>query len=381
MRTERPRRGSRTSGARSGAAHGSAALDRLLFRLHEAQTIAEVQTAYLGAIDDVIRARAHGIYRLDPATGRLVDVVARAPDGFLDDYERNGRAGDPVLHRAVACGGPVDNTRILSEPEWQRTPVYQVLRRARFTHSMEAPVLLGGAVVGTLNLARGLSDPPFAEEDLALLGAISRHVAVALRRAQRFEALERRAALLEDALDALPQPVLISRLDGGTLFANRAAERLVLSGEPRQAAACRRAVRANLRALAEGSARVALAAGVVADGVGAAGRAGGQPADGFLVRSVLLPRRHGAVLSFVYLRPSTSRLPVEWSPLSPREQEIVELVSRGLSTREIAERACISENTVKQHLKRVFRKLQVSSRTELVQTVWQVGSAVQGAPG
>jgi DNA-binding CsgD family transcriptional regulator len=51
--------------------------------------------------------------------------------------------------------------------------------------------------------------------------------------------------------------------------------------------------------------------------------------------------------------------------LSAREQEIVELVARGLSNREIAATACISRNTVKAHLKRIFAKVGIASRAEL----------------
>ncbi|MEC9408422.1 MAG: response regulator transcription factor [Pseudomonadota bacterium] len=51
--------------------------------------------------------------------------------------------------------------------------------------------------------------------------------------------------------------------------------------------------------------------------------------------------------------------------LSPREQEIVRLVSRGLRNREIAERCGIREATVKSHLSHIFEKTGVESRLEL----------------
>ncbi|MDJ0616223.1 MAG: LuxR C-terminal-related transcriptional regulator [Calothrix sp. MO_192.B10] len=52
--------------------------------------------------------------------------------------------------------------------------------------------------------------------------------------------------------------------------------------------------------------------------------------------------------------------------LTPRELDIAELVTSGLTNKEIAARLWISQNTVKQTLKRIFRKLNVSSRTEMV---------------
>ena len=48
--------------------------------------------------------------------------------------------------------------------------------------------------------------------------------------------------------------------------------------------------------------------------------------------------------------------------LSPREQEILESVQRGLTSREIADRLYISTSTVNKHIERAFWKLQVRSR-------------------
>lgn len=58
---------------------------------------------------------------------------------------------------------------------------------------------------------------------------------------------------------------------------------------------------------------------------------------------------------------------VESLGLTPRELEILELIAAGLSTREIAERVSVSENTVKTHSSRVFDKLGARRRTQAVQ--------------
>lgn len=53
--------------------------------------------------------------------------------------------------------------------------------------------------------------------------------------------------------------------------------------------------------------------------------------------------------------------------ITPRELEILGLIAEGLSNREIAERASVSENTVKTHSSRVFDKLGARRRTQAVQ--------------
>jgi DNA-binding NarL/FixJ family response regulator len=53
--------------------------------------------------------------------------------------------------------------------------------------------------------------------------------------------------------------------------------------------------------------------------------------------------------------------------LTPRELEILGLISQGLSNKEIAERVFVSESTVKTHASRVFDKLGARRRTEAVQ--------------
>jgi two-component system, NarL family, response regulator LiaR len=52
--------------------------------------------------------------------------------------------------------------------------------------------------------------------------------------------------------------------------------------------------------------------------------------------------------------------------LSPREAEIVALISRGLSNQEIAERAHITMNSVKSYIRSAYRKIGVERRTQAV---------------
>jgi len=59
--------------------------------------------------------------------------------------------------------------------------------------------------------------------------------------------------------------------------------------------------------------------------------------------------------------------------LSAREIEVLELVARGRTNKEIARRLHLSEATVKTHLLHVFSKLQVEDRTQAVTTALEAG--------
>jgi DNA-binding NarL/FixJ family response regulator len=54
-----------------------------------------------------------------------------------------------------------------------------------------------------------------------------------------------------------------------------------------------------------------------------------------------------------------------WESLTPTEQQVVELVARGLTNPQVAEQMFVSRSTVKTHLEHIFQKLDVTSRGEL----------------
>lgn len=82
-----------------------------------------------------------------------------------------------------------------------------------------------------------------------------------------------------------------------------------------------------------------------------------------------------AVLQFVHrdedelLDVRTQAKRADLSALTPRQQEIAQLVAEGLSNPEIALRLALRPRTVTSHLEAVFAKLEIRSRTELTRLI------------
>jgi len=53
--------------------------------------------------------------------------------------------------------------------------------------------------------------------------------------------------------------------------------------------------------------------------------------------------------------------------ISKREHEVLELMAKGLSNQEIADKLFVSLNTIKTHTSNLFLKLEVSRRTQAIQ--------------
>lgn len=93
---------------------------------------------------------------------------------------------------------------------------------------------------------------------------------------------------------------------------------------------------------------------------------GGAPIDPFVAGRILAQLPKG--------RPDTLDRTLSGKvSLSNRETEILYWVSEGLSNRQIAERLHISRYTVECHIKRIYKKLAVSSRIQAVNTARRSG--------
>ncbi|MGJ8609548.1 MAG: response regulator [Octadecabacter sp.] len=83
-------------------------------------------------------------------------------------------------------------------------------------------------------------------------------------------------------------------------------------------------------------------------------RKGGSPISPIIARQLLKQ-----------IKPPQEETPLPMvTPLTEREYEVLNLLSRGLSNADCAEVLSISNNTVGTHVRKIYRKLEVNSRAE-----------------
>ena len=89
---------------------------------------------------------------------------------------------------------------------------------------------------------------------------------------------------------------------------------------------------------------------------------------------IKLTRKETVVVEVRATEPfAVNRARQEQLGITPRELEILTAIAEGLSTREIAEKLFVSENTVKTHASRLFDKLNAKRRTQAVQIAKEAG--------
>ncbi|WP_027943864.1 LuxR C-terminal-related transcriptional regulator [Amycolatopsis taiwanensis] len=337
--------------------------------LQSALTLNEVSDAFMSVAGEVISAGGLGLYRVDKDGRDVLDVRASVAEDFLGDYEDYGRNDDPVLDFVVRERKPIDSSQV-GHDRWRSCGARAALEVGGYCHSMEAPVLVSGALFGTINFARGSAHHSFKPADLAAVRFASEQLGLAAERALRFELTGHRVTMLERTLDQVPEPVVVSDLDGRQLYSNRAARNLSLTTDDQPADGPEHVHDGIAEALEEFR--------VHGRRVHTTSVPGTPIAERLIVKSFRLPENHDAAVTVVFKagRQEGKRLPA-WNVLSRREQEIAELVAQGWTTKQIAERAFISTHTVRQHVKRMFAKTGVRSRAELVQMVWASGNQTE----
>jgi len=206
--------------------------------------------------------------------------------------------------------------------------------------------------------------------------SLARFVAFCLEKIMLCRRYHDQVTLLRGALDTTAIAVLLFDRAGGIVYANPPADQLLS-----------RQTEMGLSVEGAGSQHQPLVTFLLstADKITAA-KQGQSPwsetltlSDGSVLACEIMRVETGgrspspAVLAFLQPVPALSKLCLESfcarHNLSPREEDVVRLLFEGLPTSDMADRLAISQHTVRDHLKRLYKKTGARSRSELLSRI------------
>jgi DNA-binding CsgD family transcriptional regulator len=291
-----------------------------------------------------------GIYTAD-TVGAAGEVIIRNeylnvdPNGFAELASRRV----PVGILAMATRG---------KPE--RSARYRdLLEPSGIPHELRAAFVLRGRVWGAVHVARREASGPFTQRDADVLAQVAPVIAEGIRSSLRFDAARRIAGSEAPGLIVLDPAgeVEILTPPARPLLA-------ILSGKDFDPE------RGELPASVQALAAFVLNQGSTA-GAGNVVTVPGQ--DGWVTLHASRPdpaNDRVAIVIEVATGPRAATVRLEAHGATAREREVATLIARGLTNSEIAEALVVSPHTVRDHVKSLFEKLDVSSRQELVARVF-----------
>jgi DNA-binding CsgD family transcriptional regulator len=317
----------------------------------------------------VVPFDAAGWFALDPATllPTSPTLIENIETGQCYDYwERECLVEDVLLYTDLARGSqPASTLHAATDGRPARSARFrEQLEPMGIKDELRAAFRLGNQTWGVVDLLRDRSQEPFSARDVQRVAALAPSIASAIA------GLATAAASTAASVD----PTTIGTGPGTALFDARGELSSIDSQAERWFEALGGVDWFSTGALHGMTAALVARAEMVARGrhPGPASTRLRTP-DGrwLMLHASRLRRLDGTPgMTSLIIEPATSmevaHLIVEAYALTPREQEVTQAVARGLSNVEIGAQLFLSPHTVRDHLKAVFAKTDVSSRGELV---------------
>lgn len=329
-------------------------------------------------IKPVVPFEAYSAFTTDPATSLITHGIVEG----VPNLEEAGKVYydhvyfEEDVHRDASMFRQRRPVELLSERtagKLERSLLYrELLRPPRFGHFGHKlfSILTDGGPWGRLTLMREAGAPDFGDKEVALVRRISPYLGAGLKAATL-----RSRAVVEQQTDDAPGVLILDR-SGRVLSSTPSAERWLRDIEDlppgwRENRGLPIAVRMVSAALHRALSPVSNLDSNLVPRLRLRARSGRWLA---LYGSVTYPTEGRPSETVVVVEPAKPEevawLNVTAHGLSPREEEVIKLVVRGFSNRQVSRALYISENTVQRHLSNIFEKVGVRSRKELLKRLF-----------
>ena len=312
---------------------------------------------------------------VDPATNLITHGIAEGmgeeggEEGniFLDhvyfeedlpQFSRMAREGRRVALLSESTGGELD-----------RSLRYRYLVKPfGFAHELGS-IFMDGSAWGGMDMIRAHDSPDFTPREVRLVGRAVPHISAGLRTATL-----RREAAMEPVAEDTPGVLTLDRR-GHVLSYTPSAQRLLSEFEELDPSWREGAIPMPVRMVANAVRRALDPVSHIGEDLVPRVRLKARSGRWLTLHASLSePDAMGSSETVVVVEPARPQ-EVAWlnaaaHGLSPREEEVVKLVLRGLTNREISRSLFISENTVQRHLSNIFEKMDVKSRMELLKRLF-----------
>lgn len=313
----------------------------------------EIESAFFSSISSIIPAHATAMYLFKSLKQKPDYISGKGVDkDFLSYYEKRGREIDPLKKWIMNNRSPNQSQLLLGLKGWQHHPVYDVVKTASIDFAMQAPIVNGDEIIGSINFGRSFTEGAFKKEDLLAISILSHFLGLAIIGSFGNKGVVDYNRKFCHVIDNMQQAMLITDKDFNVNYVNRSAKGTFVRhfgyGNPEEKFANQLRELSNANELTDET--------IIND---------------LKIRSCLLPGSQNQQ-SIVFLDDTPPPIINETIRriLSAREIDVLLLVERGLQNKEIADKLFVSVNTVKRHLDNMFYKLNVSSRTKLISRLY-----------
>jgi len=320
--------------------------------------------------------------RIDPSN----QVTLNIDKSIGSTYARQYWQLDPVYQATKdKCKVVFRNHDLLPRSYWLQLRYYIEFQKPQHIGAELCICLRSGdTVYGMIDLLRSEQEPSFDDEDVSRANLIARHIGVSLRNALCYSRISHERELLSSVLELSSHGIVILDHRLRPVYCNYKGKEIlcilcdksvdemgdieiaVLPIHPEIITSCM-SLKKNLQHGDKFKVTPRLMNTIVGRG------------ESYLIECVIISQYTEASppLFLISIKESETRqigeaAIDEYHHLTQRELEIAQYLVDGMSNKQIAEELYISPLTVETHLKRVYRKMGVTNRTELASKLYSL---------